>query len=596
MEELELLKKLVKDATHPKDYDEKKVEDAKFILGEIKKVQEDINNLPNLNDTLLAGLVISKAIKNSDALLLKSYKINIKYNKVNAVNESKIKVILDECSRKYRSFINSQTNEKAIALSKKIENGLINLTESDIDELFNIVRKAPDLSIEEKRDLLIYTSLNLETRIIDEYEDDYIEIEDSKKGLTIEELTLLFGKHNYDVSLLNEKNTEELLKRGNYEQIDKILTLLDNNDIDLTDNNNHNILLDKQDCLREILIRSNEHCTEEILNFAKEYGITDTGEKDGIINFYKLVCTPGKFALKQRPYKKKINTGVIIDPIPSTDKFAGTHQDFMANVKYFSGICKELYGDDIDFIKRYYEKRNGVLLEYPHEKILEIVSILESYGFNKRDYFSQATTVFSTIHQADVLDFAIETGMYNYIKQNPSKMVMDKSLFDMLYVASLDKERFLLEEKKSDFVGNQTVQYELNKKEINKYLEAHPIDDSVRGITLDLDMVKGYEQTIKAYPFNISIDDKDANIKLLEENFKVNDLLYEIGGVKVSRLKVLRVYNALKENPLEDEHNKFIYAVTRNTYISNEDYAKMVSAYNSAASTKTKSLGGNNDN
>ena len=588
MNELETIQSIIRNAEHSKNYNEEEYNGGLKIYNTVVSVLKDINNLTDLTDDVLNSLKMNYYISPSEALLIKSYIINKKYNKNDAIDKRKLNDILSKVEHDLGSVLNKLTNIKAINLSKKIKDGFINLTEDDLDTLFKIVRKDENYTTEQKRDLLIYVSLNLVNGIIDDYEDDYKEIEDSDKGLTIEELTELFSKHNYDVSILTDKNKEDLLKRGNYEQMDKILSLLDRYNINLLDNNMHNLLKEKQDNIKEILIRSNERCTEEILKFANDYGVTTY---DGDINFYKLACAPGKFALKQRPYKKKINTGS--DPgKPSPDKFAGTHQDFMANVNYFSTICEEIYGKGIDFVKEYFNKRNGVLLDYPHEKILEIVSVLESYGLHKRDYFSQATTVFATIHQADVLDFAIERDMYDYIKQNPSRMALDKKIFDTLYVASLDKPRFLGDELKSDFIGNQTLQQELKLKDIYKYLETNPIKDEDKGIKLDESLIESFEQTIKAYPFDVTVYDSDTNIKLLEDNFKENDLVYNIGGVRISRLKVLRIYNALKENPHTDEKNKFIYAVTRNTYMNNEQYSMMVNAYNEVANSKRLAKGG----
>ena len=281
MNELETIKNIVSAAIHPEEYDDSKYTSFKTMLSKLQAVNKDVNNLVDLSEEELNLLGSNGFLKISEILLLKSYKINIKYGKEQMVDKSKAKMIIYDASKKIQESLDKLTNEEALNLSKKIENGLINLDEDDLDTLFGLVINDKELSKEEKRDLLIYVSLNLQNAIVDEYEDDYIEIDESEKGLTIEELTELFNKHNYSVSILTDENKEELLKRGNYEQMDKLLTLLDNNDINLLDNCGHNIFLEKQDNMTEILLRSNEHCTEEILSFARNYGIT----KEGIINF-----------------------------------------------------------------------------------------------------------------------------------------------------------------------------------------------------------------------------------------------------------------------------------------------------------------------
>ena len=92
---------------------------------------------------------------------------------------------------------------------------------------------------------------------------------------------------------------------------------------------------------------------------------------------------------------------------------------------------------------------------------------------------------------------------------------------------------------------------------------------------------KLFEEKVQYEPFNIlpAINEiknpnKDTPLKILEEHFKVDEYLYEIAGIRISRLKVLRVYSALSSIPIrtaDTEKMKLYFALARNSYMTKED-------------------------
>ncbi len=52
-------------------------------------------------------------------------------------------------------------------------------------------------------------------------------------------------------------------------------------------------------------------------------------------------------------------------------------------------------------------------------------------------------------------------------------------------------------------------------------------------------------------------------------------LIYNFDGIIISRLKVLRIYNILLKNGIEDSLDSLLYAITYNTIISSTDYSKI---------------------
>ena len=54
-----------------------------------------------------------------------------------------------------------------------------------------------------------------------------------------------------------------------------------------------------------------------------------------------------------------------------------------------------------------------------------------------------------------------------------------------------------------------------------------------------------------------------------------NALIYNFNGVRISRLKVLRIYNKLIKNGIKDSLDSFMYAVTYNSILSSENFDKI---------------------
>ena len=56
---------------------------------------------------------------------------------------------------------------------------------------------------------------------------------------------------------------------------------------------------------------------------------------------------------------------------------------------------------------------------------------------------------------------------------------------------------------------------------------------------------------------------------------RCNALIYNFDGVRISRLKVLRIYNKLIKNGIEDSMDSFMYAITYKSILSELSYTKI---------------------
>ncbi len=588
MNELEKIQEIVKNKIYNNKYSDDELDYFSNIVRFVMKAKENISNISLFDINVINFLIEKDVISNIDGKLLNSYRIALKMGKtLSDESANKLNDILKKISDKLREINNSLENTNVKLLFNKIKNGLHGLNSEELDLLFQLIQES-DYSVFDKRDLIMYASLNI-IKFTDEYTEDYQEIDETVKGITEEQCVELFAKYGYSFEDFSKPNQNAIKNKGNYEQIDRILNLLKTKGIDLKNNGGHNIFEDKPKNLVEILLKSNANCIERIISFEERYGIIHNNE----IDFYKMVLTPSKFILRKRVYKSKYHTGHGGDG--HTD-ICGSHQDFLENVEFFDQICNRLYNGQVNFFQKLYEKRNGSLLDYPHKKILEVERILKNYGLEEKDYFESATTVFVAMHQADVLDLAIELDMLDYLKSNQStfSISMNDSSFDRLYVASKNKGAYMRNIEKKNFAGQKEPSVELRVTEINRTIDANPSIIPKRIIdTPQYDnMFRMFEEKVANEPFDLvhainEINDQKGNspLKILEEYFKVDDYLYEIAGIRISRLKVLRVYSALRNiqtRTPDAEKNKLLYAISKNSYMTKEDVEIIMAEYDKA--------------
>ena len=65
---------------------------------------------------------------------------------------------------------------------------------------------------------------------------------------------------------------------------------------------------------------------------------------------------------------------------------------------------------------------------------------------------------------------------------------------------------------------------------------------------------------------------KLEEIENLENNYKINDFIYDIEGICISRLKVLKNYSALYNSNLHNEEDALLYSITRGSYLDQNSF------------------------
>lgn len=589
MNELESIKKLVASKIKNHNYTDEEVGRLLTILNNLYLIGNNANKVSVLENDLMF-LQEKGFIELSDVMDIRASIIVSEYHDLPDDMIKKILTILGNIYEKINVLKESIEHNEYQELLNKINKGLKNLNDKDIDNLMNLIKNS-ELEFSVKKSLLIFLSFNL-IKFNDEYQDDFDNIENSNKGITEEECIELFNKYGYSFKeMFSSENKSTIINKGNYQQIDDILALLKEKNINL---NTFISNINKQNNFTIILIKSNNNCIKRVLDFSSKYHLY---EKEDGIDFASMINKVSKFILRKITYKKKERK----KPSESSDSeyIHGSHQDFFKNVEFFEEMCERVHpGYGLTFISRFYEKHEGDLLEcYSHDKILEADRVLKLYGIEEKDYFRCATSAFSSSNHADTIDFMIEIDLLDYLLNNPSTFATIGAIsHDVLFIASKNKAHNFEKKEAYDFIGKpftKIVFKDNAKAQISNLLEENPkiipdlfinseefkseeykniavsFDDLIESDSIDFDIVLE----------EINNPKSTSIVKVLEENFRSGKYLYVIGGVRISRLKVLRIYNTFlkKERELtekiSDEKTKLCYAIARKSYITEDEMA-----------------------
>ena len=502
-----------------------------------------------------------------------------------------------------------QSKNILIKLSKKLQNG-DELDENDLEIAYEYAKKMDDRSA--AVDFFIQFGEELIARTIPEStveKEDEIEYINQNKDMkkNKEDIIRVFNNHNLNFYDLYDEDQKELIEYGNYDKINDILNTFDRYKIYLGSLHNNEVILKiKSSQIKVILLYSKKEIIEEVFDTIKKYKIFLTEE--GMLDTVKLLERPQKFIEKKMRYKRK-NSGIINinKGNPGKNPYIGTASDFIKNLEFFMnlGVNKEYYMTKCDTVQ-----------EVNHELIKINKIIFDMYGLKPEDYL-ETLSCFRVKSPDAIIDLFIEMGSFRYVKEHMSvvqfnleekpEYYMVAALLrftnltwrDITYPNSyklrttklkqeLLKLGITLENCYTHFytplttvgVAENNKQRENVKQFFNKY-------DSI------IDRSYNYDTTI-------ALNSKDSIIPELDEKYLLRDgngkmihptiynfgtVKYEIGknpdtnepiykkwDINISRNKVLRMYNTLLENGIENNIDTIMYAITKNSIITLEEY------------------------
>lgn len=369
----------------------------------------------------------------------------------------------------------------------------------------------------------------------------------------------LFKKYNYNYLELEKEYQKLLITNGNIKNITEMFKILEKYEYP-TINNNY--------ILVSILLGSSEKCITEVTEFAKENKILP---KDLLEISGALICQNDN---KNTDFYSIMTTGSSID--------------FMRNIKTLKDN-----GINIDYLF----KKCKSILTIPNKLLEKNLDAFKKYGFSfdykKRGIIDPSPCALMSLNFAEIVDAFIEINPngLKYLVDNLSNLktvsnplaLMFYNIYACTNKAKTSEDgpfRKVLEENNENYQLKAIITrnrpdlhntYYLGITEENKQEKTNTITPKIKGKNrFDKIIKNSKEKTISNSIFN------NTYIQAINKYIDYdNALIYNFNDVRISRLKVLRIYNTLIKNGIKDSIDSFMYAITYNTIINKENYDKI---------------------
>lgn len=534
----------------------------------LENLRKDINEITKIEMSMLNEMVDSFQISDKDkddmkkeldiikALLTLNQKEKTNYTLLPS-QLTTISAFLDNLE----TYIEEKNIEKQaidpeykniIMITNKYKDLLYKIKDPNTNELImdvdTILQLFQDTKItEEEKQMILLTLIKYNQEVMHEKENNH-----QKKRATIKELTAIFSRYGYSFSKLDKKYQDQLKKYGTLKNIEDVLSIMQKLEFPKIDEKEEGLLL------VTYLIATNKDALEEVTAFAQERGINLTELKN-------LVCA---FIANDYLYNNKHRIG--------------RKDDFRKNIS----LLVE-HGISIPAIIN----KGKDLLIINNEKLQNNLNWLECYGLystmQEESLLDDFITALKSQNIPEVIDLWLENHQLGlqYIKNNLSILASHMSNQAILFYKLYKSEK---ENKNDAFrltVSNGIKKLSLRKEMTHNNIDYQGIHDKESALTVTRHQKpifakeKDYEQVAKKSIYNKISDDiftREEIISLNRFSDLKETLLYDINGLKVSKLKVLRIYDALCKNNLGESLESLLYAICYNKIITKEEYNKLI--------------------
>ncbi|MDD6757120.1 MAG: hypothetical protein PUE33_03540 [bacterium] len=534
----------------------------------LENLRKDINEITKIEMSMLNEMVDSFQISDKDkddmkkeldiikALLTLNQKEKTNYTLLPS-QLTTISAFLDNLE----TYIEEKNIEKQaidpeykniIMITNKYKDLLYKIKDPNTNELImdvdTILQLFQDTKItEEEKQMILLTLIKYNQEVMYEKENNH-----QKKRATIKELTAIFSRYGYSFSKLDKKYQDQLKKYGTLKNIEDVLSIMQKLEFPKIDEKEEGLLL------VTYLIATNKDALEEVTAFAQERGINLTELKN-------LVCA---FIANDYLYNNKYRIG--------------RKDDFTKNIS----LLVE-HGISISTII----KKGKDLLVISNDKLQKNLDWLECYGLystmQEESLLDDFITALKSQNIPEVIDLWLENHQLGlqYIKNNLSILASHMSNQAILFYKLYKSEK---ENKNDAFrltVSNGVKKLSLRKEMTHNNIDYQGIHDKESALIVTKHQKpifareKDYEQVAKKSIYNKISDDiftREEIISLNRFSDLKETLLYDINGLKVSKLKVLRIYDALCKNNLGESLESLLYAICYNKIITKEEYNKLI--------------------
>lgn len=430
----------------------------------------------------------------------------------------------------------------------KIKNPNTNELITDVDTILQLFQDSKMTEEEKQAILLVLIKYNQEVTKEKEKE----KTRSQRKRVTVKELTNVLNRYGYTWSKLEKKNQEKLKKYGKLKNIEEVLATMQKLEFPKLDEEKEGLLL------TAYLIATTKETIEQTTKFAQERGINITELKG-------LICA---FIPNDYLYENKYKIG--------------RKEDFRKNIS----LLVE-HGINITTIIN----KGKDLLLITNSRLQNNLNWLECYGLYSSMQESALLDDFISALKSqnipEIIDLWIENHSLGlqYIKNNLSILSSHISNQAILFYKLYKAEKENLNDAFRLTVSNGVKKLSLRKAITHNNISYQGIKDKESALAITnhqkpiFSKEKEYEKIAKNSLENKISEDifkRDEIIDLNRFGDAKETLLYDINGLKVSKLKVLRIYDALCQNNLGNTLDALLYAICYNKIITPEEYKKLV--------------------
>lgn len=456
----------------------------------------------------------------------------------------------------------SSLNDKYKSLATILNNPKNKKFVSDISTL-NILFDENNVGSDERRDILL--SIIKYNKSLFNYKKKEDEFSITKYGdLDIDKVRVIFKKYHYDFDSYSESFKNKVLGNGSFVRIREVLDSLSKYKFPKVLN---------EYTLMSLLLGADKETISKCVSLA-------TSNK---LKVEQLLRIPGVLIKREngtilsKRYNKFRIVGYDSDNYKDEVYIVGSFKDFEKNIYSLSK-----YGLSI---KNVFNKCPLVLV-FPNEILSDNLETFLEYGFTFKDrsnnLFDKAMPALLCNNLAEVIDQFIEIHPYgiSYLRQNLSCIKTVSSCFDTMfykiYYSIMKKginEAFItvISNNKSFlcFKNLESEEY-LNINDNNKVEITNTIIPEFADRDKYMEIIKNTDLSI-----DIEIFDNEfiQNINVYSD--KEEPLIYNFEGIRISKIKVLRIFNALLKNRVLADIDSFMFSITYNTIINQNDYNKL---------------------
>ena len=456
----------------------------------------------------------------------------------------------------------SSLNDKYKSLATLLNNPKNKKFVSDISTL-NILFDENNVSSDEKRDILL--SIIKYNKSLFNYKKKEDESSITKYGdLDIDKVRVIFKKYDYDFDSFSDNFRNKVLGNGSFVRIREVLDSLSKYKFPKVLN---------EYTLMSLLLGSDKETISKCVSLA-------TSNK---LKVEQLLRIPGVLIKRQngtilsKRYNKFRIVGYDSDNYKDEVYIVGSFKDFEKNIYSLSK-----YGLSIKNVFN----RCPLVLVIPNEILSDNLETFLEYGFTFKDrsnnLFDKAMPALLCNNLAEVIDQFIEIHPYgiSYLRQNLSCIKTVSSCFDTMfykiYYSIMKKginESFItvISNNKSFlcFKNLDSEEY-LNINDNNKVEITNTIIPEFTDRGKYMEIIKNTDLSID---FEIFDNEFIQNINIYSD--KEEPLIYNFDGIRISKIKVLRIFNALLKNHVLANMDSFMFSVTYNTIINQNDYNRL---------------------